>query len=154
MLFSFKPLRSISVVTQRTAHDQLKQRSRGCRSFVPQAWKEHGLTTSSTSLLCSTQRALPRLWFCACMDLSSCCKQYTAHHGTFPALAHVRHTRAQMSLLGARHKQGFSLRLKKVIRSHSDLHPSLALTHSCTTRTPLKTDNTLDIDDTQATVFG
>ena len=72
------------------------------------------------------------------------CEQCTVHKGTFPTLAHSS-TRghAPTAFLAwlkievrLRPRRSIFAPSKEVIRSHSDLHPSLAWTRSCTARTP------------------
>ena len=69
------------------------------------------------------------------------CEQYTVHNGTNPAFAHFSTVTHSLFFLRGSSHQGSSWRLKKkrVICSRSDLHPSLAWTHSCTTQTQLST---------------
>ena len=76
----------------------------------------------------------------------------TAHFQRLRTLAHAS-THSRMCLHGSRLRPSrFIFAAPKVMRSHSDLHPSLAWTLSLRYSDTVHPDSTLDVDDTQATV--
>ena len=92
------------------------------------------------------------------------CNHHSVHNGTFPAFAHSNTHAVTYSLFFLRGLSHQSSRidndlafclcvLKEVIRSRSDLHPSLASADTFIHYTnTMNTDTTLDGDDGQATV--